>query len=140
LLQLWIERRYVGNDRRAGSLWSSVGSGQGAGRLGESRVRDFTIRSQYVPIHTCGNSRTHESDKIESCGVDDQKVGPPESMAANLTRFVNEIQAIGGNPVLLTPLSRRGFGDDGKVTDALAPWGAGEAAHEGWRACRLLSS
>ena len=49
-------------------------------------------------------------------------------MAANLTKFVNEIQSIGGNPVLLTPLSRRGFGDDGKVADALAPWGAGKSA------------
>jgi len=65
------------------------------------------------------------------CGADDQKVGPPESMAANLTRFVSEIQAIGGNPVLLTPLSRRGFGDDGKVADALAPWGAGQSAFMG---------
>jgi hypothetical protein len=81
-----------------------------------------------------------ESDSIDLCGVDDQKVGPPQSMAANLTRFVNEIQAVGGNPVLLTPLSRRGFGDDGKVADALAPWGAGEAAHVAWCACRLHSS
>ena len=76
--------------------------------------------------------------------VDDQKVGPPESTAQNLTNFVNDIQGLGGNPILLTPLSRRSFRDDETIADQLAPWGEGESgSHRSRRlasAERLMSS
>lgn len=40
---------------------------------------------------------------------------------ANLERFVTEVRAAGGLPVLLTPLTRRSF-RDGQLVDDLAPW------------------
>ncbi|KAH8083170.1 SGNH hydrolase-type esterase domain-containing protein [Filobasidium floriforme] len=56
-------------------------------------------------------------------GHNDQKVGPPESTAQNLTRFVEDIQGLGANPILLTPLSRRSFNENGTIADQLAAWG-----------------
>ena len=40
---------------------------------------------------------------------------------ANLKAYVDEIRAVGGKPVLVTPLTRRQF-KDGKLIDDLAPW------------------
>lgn len=40
---------------------------------------------------------------------------------ANLARYVDEVRAAGGKPVLVTPLTRRQF-KDGKLVDDLAPW------------------
>ncbi|MDG2531199.1 rhamnogalacturonan acetylesterase [Caulobacter endophyticus] len=40
---------------------------------------------------------------------------------ANLKRYVEEVRAAGGKPVLVTPLTRRQF-QDGKLIDDLAPW------------------
>ncbi len=40
---------------------------------------------------------------------------------ANLKRYVEEVRAAGGKPVLVTPLTRRQF-KDGKLIDDLAPW------------------
>jgi lysophospholipase L1-like esterase len=40
---------------------------------------------------------------------------------ANLARFVDEVRAAGGVPVLMTPLTRRVF-RDGQLQDDLAPW------------------
>lgn len=40
---------------------------------------------------------------------------------ANLKRYVEEVRAAGGKPVLVTPLTRRQF-TDGKLIDDLAPW------------------
>lgn len=39
----------------------------------------------------------------------------------NLRQYVNEVRAAGAIPVLLTPLTRRGF-KDGKVENDLGPW------------------
>ncbi|KAF9565272.1 SGNH hydrolase [Agrocybe pediades] len=55
-------------------------------------------------------------------GHNDMKIAPPESMGANLTSMVEQIRAIGGEPVLVTSLTRRTFNADGTVQDALAPW------------------
>jgi len=41
----------------------------------------------------------------------------------NMQRYVTEARALGGIPVLVTPLTRRGF-KDGYVQDDLAPWAA----------------
>ena len=57
-------------------------------------------------------------------GHNDQKIAPPESMGANLTSMVEQIRAIGGEPVLVTPLMRRNF-KDGMVTDSLRRWADG---------------
>ncbi|MGH8856320.1 MAG: rhamnogalacturonan acetylesterase [Telluria sp.] len=40
---------------------------------------------------------------------------------ANMSRYVNEARALGGVPVLVTPLTRRSF-KDGYVHNDLAPW------------------
>lgn len=40
---------------------------------------------------------------------------------ANLKRYVDEVRAAGGKPVLVTPLTRRQF-KDGKLVDDLGPW------------------
>lgn len=40
---------------------------------------------------------------------------------ANLKRYVDEVRAAGGKPVLVTPLTRRQF-EDGKLIDDLGPW------------------
>ncbi len=40
---------------------------------------------------------------------------------ANLKRYVAEVRAAGGKPVLVTPLTRRQF-QDGRLVDDLGPW------------------
>ncbi|KAJ9123110.1 hypothetical protein QFC22_001300 [Naganishia vaughanmartiniae] len=56
-------------------------------------------------------------------GHNDMKIAGPESMAANLTQFVSDIRSVGGHPILLTPLSRRGFNNDSTtINNSLGPW------------------
>ena len=42
---------------------------------------------------------------------------PPDDFRRNLIRFVDEVRARGGHPVLLTPVMRRRFDNDGKFYD-----------------------
>jgi len=42
---------------------------------------------------------------------------PPGDFRKNLERFVSEVRAKGGNPILLTPVMRRRFDKDGKFYD-----------------------
>jgi hypothetical protein len=58
-------------------------------------------------------------------GHNDQKIAPPESMGANLTSMVKQIRMIGGEPVLVTSLTRRTFNVNGTVADTLGPWANG---------------
>jgi len=46
-----------------------------------------------------------------------ERYTPPEDYRKNLTRFVEEVRAKGGNPVLLTPVMRRKFDKDGNFVD-----------------------
>jgi len=55
-------------------------------------------------------------------GHNDMKIAPPESMGANLTIMVNQIRALGAEPVLITSLTRRTFFDNGTIEDLLGPW------------------
>jgi len=59
-------------------------------------------------------------------GHNDMKIAPPESMGANLTSMVQQVRAIGGEPVLVTSLTRRTFNSDGTIQDALGPWANGK--------------
>ena len=43
---------------------------------------------------------------------------PPEDYKKNLVRFIAEVKAKGGNPVLMTPVMRRRFDKDGKFYDS----------------------
>ena len=42
---------------------------------------------------------------------------PPEDFRRNFERFISDVRAKGGNPVLLTPVMRRRFDKDGKFYD-----------------------
>jgi len=90
-----------------------------------------------------GNYRTEGSwalamDEIKSGGFTDTYVliqfghndqpGKPgrstdlaTEFPVNLKRYVDEVRAVGGKPVLVTPLTRRQF-RDGKLLDDLDPW------------------
>ena len=46
-----------------------------------------------------------------------ERYTPPEDYKKNLIRFVEEVRAKGGSPVLLTPVMRRRFDKDGKFYD-----------------------
>jgi hypothetical protein len=53
---------------------------------------------------------------------------PPESMGRNLTTIAGQIRAAGGEPVLVTSLSRRNFFSNGTINDILGPWANGNCA------------
>lgn len=46
-----------------------------------------------------------------------ERYTPPEDYKKNLIKFVEEVRAKGGDPVLLTPVMRRRFDKDGKFYD-----------------------
>ena len=46
-----------------------------------------------------------------------ERYTPPEDYRKNLIRFITEVRAKGGNPVLLTPVMRRKFDKDGNFVD-----------------------
>ena len=46
-----------------------------------------------------------------------ERYTPPDDYRRNLVRFVNEVRARGGHPVLLTPVMRRRFDNSGKFYD-----------------------
>jgi len=46
-----------------------------------------------------------------------ERYTPPEDYKKNLIRFVDEVRAKGGHPVLLTPVMRRRFDKEGKFYD-----------------------
>ena len=46
----------------------------------------------------------------------------PEDYRKNLVRFISEVRARNGNPVLMTPVVRRRFGTDGKFYDTHAEY------------------
>jgi pectinesterase len=56
----------------------------------------------------------------------DRETDPETTFAANLARYVDEVRAIGGTPVLITSLVRRTFdpAHPTKLADSLAPYAA----------------
>ncbi|MHB9027771.1 MAG: rhamnogalacturonan acetylesterase [Candidatus Latescibacterota bacterium] len=61
---------------------------------------------------------------------DSHEKGKPESTDAgteyreNLRMYVDEVRAVGGRPVLVTPMHRRTFRSDGRLADILEPYAA----------------
>ncbi|ESK94806.1 carbohydrate esterase family 12 protein [Moniliophthora roreri MCA 2997] len=55
-------------------------------------------------------------------GHNDEYRSTKEIMHQDLTNMVKDIRALGAEPVLVTALTRRDFGADGKIVDDLAPW------------------
>lgn len=54
----------------------------------------------------------HNDEKLE----DPKRGTTPDEYADNLRRYVKEAQELGAHPVILTPVVRRRFGSDGKLT------------------------
>jgi lysophospholipase L1-like esterase len=79
--------------------------------IGEGRwqsIVDDLKRGDYVFIQFGHNDESKEKG---------DRYTPPDDYRKNLTRFVDEVRAKGGNPVLLTPVMRRRFDKDGKFHD-----------------------
>jgi pectinesterase len=55
-------------------------------------------------------------------GHGDRTTDPETSYRKNMTRYVQEARAGGIQPVLVTPLTRREFGADGRLHSSLAPY------------------
>ncbi|CAE6462254.1 unnamed protein product [Rhizoctonia solani] len=56
-------------------------------------------------------------------GHNDMKVMTAEAMGANLATFVDEVRAVGAEPILITSLTRRNFNvDNVTLNDTLGPW------------------
>jgi lysophospholipase L1-like esterase len=72
------------------------------------KIVDDLKKGDYVFIQFGHN------DESKSKG---ERYAPPEDFRRNLTRFVSDVRSKGGNPVLLTPVSRRSF-KDGKFYDS----------------------
>ncbi len=53
-----------------------------------------------------------------------RETDPSTTYAANLARYVDDVRAIGAQPILVTPLTRRNFAPDGsgRLADTLGPY------------------
>ena len=52
----------------------------------------------------------------------ERETDPATSFRDNLRRYIAEAREIGAAPILITPLARRIFGDDGKIKSTLTPY------------------
>ncbi|KDR76260.1 hypothetical protein GALMADRAFT_139984 [Galerina marginata CBS 339.88] len=57
-------------------------------------------------------------------GHNDMKVTTPAGMGVNLTTIVQNVRTAGGEPVMVTSLTRRTFNSNGTIQDLLAPYAA----------------
>ncbi|MGD9628993.1 MAG: rhamnogalacturonan acetylesterase [Pyrinomonadaceae bacterium] len=73
------------------------------------KIVDDLVKGDFVFIQFGHNDSS--KDKGE-------RYTPPDDYRKNLIRFVDEVRAKGGNPVLLTPVMRRRFDKDGVFYDA----------------------
>jgi lysophospholipase L1-like esterase len=71
-------------------------------------IIDDLKRGDYVFIQFGHNDESKEKG---------ERYTPPEDYRKNLVRFVWDVRAKGGNPVLLTPVMRRKFDKDGNFVD-----------------------
>lgn len=71
-------------------------------------IVDDLRRGDYVFIQFGHNDQSREKG---------ERYTPPEDFRRNLARFVSEVRAKSGNPVLLTPVMRRRFDKDGRFYD-----------------------
>ncbi|MBC9033710.1 rhamnogalacturonan acetylesterase [Sphingomonas sp. JC676] len=78
--------------------------------LGELKLKGY--RSTYVLIQFGHNDQSDIAERWTDLATE---------FPANLRRFVNEVRAAGGIPVLVTPLARRAF-KDGQLDNTLGPW------------------
>ena len=55
-------------------------------------------------------------------GHGDRETDPQTTYRQHLVQYVDEAKAAGIEPILVTPLSRRQWGKDGKIRSGLQPW------------------
>jgi lysophospholipase L1-like esterase len=58
----------------------------------------------------------------------ERETDPKTTYRENLARFVDEARAVGAQPIIVTSLTRRIFGPDGKITSSLEPYAEGARA------------
>ncbi|PXA93238.1 lysophospholipase [Caulobacter sp. D5] len=96
-------------------------------RGGRSSGNYRTEGSWRVALKEIGSGGFTDTYVLIQFGHNDQPGKPGRStdlateFPANLKRYVEEVRAAGGKPVLVTPLTRRQF-KDGKLIDDLGPW------------------
>ena len=84
----------------------SLRSSLGAGRL--DKVLSLLKKGDFVLIQFA-----HNDEKEKGVGA-----GAMTTFKASLKQYVAAIRAKGGTPVLITPMHRRTFGEDGKITNS----------------------
>ncbi|MFT4252076.1 MAG: rhamnogalacturonan acetylesterase [Caulobacter sp.] len=96
-------------------------------RGGRSSGNYRTEGSWRVALKEIGSGGFSDTYVLIQFGHNDQPGKPGRStdlateFPANLKRYVEEVRAAGGKPILVTPLTRRQF-TDGKLIDDLGPW------------------
>lgn len=90
------------------------------GRSSKSYIEDgrwskaLAMRGDWVLIQLGHNDQRKEDPWR---GTD-----PTTEYPQNLRRYVDDTRASGAKPVLITPMTRREWGDDGKIHSSLTPW------------------
>ncbi|PVM89044.1 rhamnogalacturonan acetylesterase [Caulobacter radicis] len=85
---------------------------EGSWRLAMKEIGAGGFQDTYVLIQFGHNDQPGKPGRSTDLAVE---------YPANLKRYVEEVRAAGGKPVLVTPLTRRQF-KDGKLIDDLGPW------------------
>lgn len=99
------------NLARAGRSSSSYRA-EGSWALALNEMRTPGFEATYVLIQFGHNDQPGKPGRSTDLATE---------FPANLTRYVQEVRATGATPILVTPLTRRGF-KDGKLADTLEPW------------------
>ena len=71
------------------------------------------FRATYVLIQFGHNDQPGKAERSTDLVIE---------FPVNIARYVDEVKALGGTPVLVTPLTRRSFGSDGVHKNDLIPW------------------
>ena len=106
----------------------------GTGRSSPQKVK-LRMEGRLGLLYNLDTSEFHE--RLIMLGVDsgtercvcvsDMKVAPPETMGTNLAKFIDEVRAVGAEPILVTSLTRRSFNSDNvTLNDPLGPWANGD--------------
>jgi len=78
-------------------------------------LRDAAARPTWVLLQFGHNDQPGKAERTTDLATE---------FPANLARYVEEVRAAGAHPVLVTPLTRRRFGEDGTLRDDLSAWAA----------------
>lgn len=103
LTAFFTDKIAVANHAESGE---SLRSSFGAKRL--DKVLSLLKKGDYVLIQFAHND---EKDKSEGAGA-------MTTFKASLLQWIDAVKAKGGNPVLITPMHRRTFDKDGKITNS----------------------